>query len=201
MSNSKNGKGLKGKDLITIGIFSAIYFVINFAFMLLGGIHPVPWMLMPGFIAVFAGIPFMLMAAKVQKPGAVFLMGLITALIYFVTGQFTLVILISMASACVLAEVIRSMAKYDSFKGNSTAYVIFSLGMTGSPLPIWLFKADFLAQITEQGMPADYVSAVEALSSNAMLVVLFVAPIIGGMIGAFIAKGLFKKHFVKAGIV
>ena len=140
MSNSKNGKGLKGKDLITIGIFSAIYFVINFAFMLLGGIHPVLWMLMPGFIAVFAGIPFMLMAAKVQKPGAVFLMGLITALIYFVTGQFTLVILISMASACVLAEVIRSMAKYDSFKGNSTAYVIFSLGMTGSPLPIWLFK-------------------------------------------------------------
>lgn len=201
MSNSKNGKGLKGKDLITIGIFSAIYFVINFAFMLLGGIHPVLWMLMPGFIAVFAGIPFMLMAAKVQKPGAVFLMGLITALIYFVTGQFTLVILISMASACVLVEVIRSMTKYDSFKGNSTAYVIFSLGMTGSPLPIWLFKADFLAQITEQGMPADYVSAVEALSSNAMLVVLFVAPIIGGMIGAFIAKGLFKKHFVKAGIV
>ena len=201
MSNSKNGKGLKGKDLITIGIFSAIYFVINFAFMLLGGIHPVLWMLMPGFIAVFAGIPFMLMAAKVQKPGAVFLMGLITALIYFVTGQFTLVILISMASACVLAEVIRSMTKYDSFKGNSTAYVIFSLGMTGSPLPIWLFKADFLAQITEQGMPADYVSAVEALSSNAMRVVLFVAPIIGGMIGAFIAKGLFKKHFVKAGIV
>lgn len=155
MSNSKNGKGLKGKDLITIGIFSAIYFVINFAFMLMGGIHPVLWMLMPGFIAVFAGIPFMLMAAKVQKPGAVFLMGLITALIYFDTGQFTLVILVSMASTCILAEIIRNMTKYDSFKGNSASYVIFSLGMVGSPLPIWLFKADFLAQITEQGMPAD----------------------------------------------
>lgn len=98
MSEVSTDKKLKGKDLITIGIFSAIYFVINFAFMLLGGIHPVLWMLMPGFIAVFAGIPFMLMVAKVQKLGAVFLMGLITALIYFVTGQFTLVILISMAS-------------------------------------------------------------------------------------------------------
>ena len=157
MSEVSTDKKLKGKDLITIGIFSAIYFVINFAFMLLGGIHPVLWMLMPGFIAVFAGIPFMLMVAKVQKLGAVFLMGLITALIYFVTGQFTLVILISMASTCIL--------------------------------------------ITEQGMPADYVAAVEALSSNAMLIVLFVAPIIGGIIGAFIARGLFKKHFVKAGIV
>lgn len=97
MSDTNMGKKLKGKDLITIGIFSAIYFVINFAFMLLGGIHPVFWMLMPGFIAVFAGIPFMLMVAKVQKLGAVFLMGLIIALIYFVTGQFILVILISMA--------------------------------------------------------------------------------------------------------
>ena len=107
MSEVSTDKKLKGKDLITIGIFSAIYFVINFAFMLLGGIHPVLWMLMPGFIAVFAGIPFMLMVAKVQKPGAVFLMGLITALIYFATGQFTLVILISMASTCILAEVVR----------------------------------------------------------------------------------------------
>ena len=40
--------------------------------MLLGGIHPVLWMLMPGFIAVFAGIPFMLMVAKVQKTGCSF---------------------------------------------------------------------------------------------------------------------------------
>ena len=163
MSDVSIDRKMKGKDLITIGIFSAIYFVINFAFMLLGGIHPVLWMLMPGLIALFAGIPFMLMVAKVQKPGAVFLMGLITALIYFATGQFTLVILISMASTCILAEVARAVTKYNSFKGNSIAYAIFSLGMVGSPLPIWLFKADFLAQITEQGMTADYVAAVEAI--------------------------------------
>ncbi len=201
MSTENMNQKLGGKDLITIGIFSAIYFVINFIFMLLGGIHPVMWMLMPGFIAIFAGVPFMLMTAKVQKLGAVFLMGFITALIYFATGQFTLVILITMASTCVFAEVARAVTKYNSFKGNAIAYVIFSLGMVGSPLPIWLFKADFLAQITEQGMPADYVAAVESISSNAMLIVLFVAPIVGGVIGAYIAKGLFKKHFVKAGIV
>lgn len=201
MTKQSAKKKMRGKDLITIGIFSAIYFVINFAFMLMGGFHPILWILMPGFIAVFAGIPFMLMTAKVQKLGAVFLMGLITALIYFATGQFTLVILISMASACILAEVARVATGYNSFSGNAVAYVFFSLGMVGSPLPIWLFKADFLAQITAQGMPADYVAALEASSSNAMLIVLFVAPIIGGVIGAFIARGLFKKHFEKAGIV
>ena len=71
MSATNNGKVLKGRDLITIGIFSALYFVINFAFMLVSGLHPLLWILMPGLIALFAGIPFLLMCAKVQKPGAV----------------------------------------------------------------------------------------------------------------------------------
>ena len=45
-------KGMTGKDIITVGIFSAIYFVINFAFMLLSGLHPLLWILMPGLIAI-----------------------------------------------------------------------------------------------------------------------------------------------------
>ena len=61
-------KGMTGKDIITVGIFSAIYFVINFAFMLLSGLHPLLWILMPGLIAVFAGIPFLMMCAKVPRP-------------------------------------------------------------------------------------------------------------------------------------
>ena len=73
--------------------------------------------------------------------------------------------------------------------------------MIGSPLPIWLFRERFLAQITEQGMPADYIAALQALSSNGMLIVLVIAPIIGAVLGALIAKALFKKHFAKAGIV
>jgi len=45
MSNEASEKMLKGRGLITIGIFSAIYFVINFAFMLMGGLRPVMWIL------------------------------------------------------------------------------------------------------------------------------------------------------------
>ena len=66
---------LKGKDLIFIGVYTAIYFVINMLFMLISGLHPVIWILLPAFIALFSGIPFMLICAKVQKPGAVFIMG------------------------------------------------------------------------------------------------------------------------------
>ena len=66
MSEPVKGRGMSGKDVITVGIFSAIYFVINFTFMLLGGLHPLLWILMPGFIALFTGIPYLMMCAKVQ---------------------------------------------------------------------------------------------------------------------------------------
>ena len=70
MSEPVKSRGMSGKDVITVGIFSAIYFVINFAFMLLGGLHPLLWILMPGFIALFTGIPYLMMCAKVQKVGS-----------------------------------------------------------------------------------------------------------------------------------
>ena len=186
MSGSNSRRGMGGRDVITVGIFSAIYFAINFAFMLLGGLHPLLWILMPGFIALFTGIPYLMMCAKVQKVGSVLLMGLITGLIYFVTGQFTPVILVSFVIACGLGELVRGCTHYTSIRGNLVSFVLFSLGMVGSPLPIWLMREDFLRQITEQGMPADYVNTLAALSSSSMLVVLFLAPVVGAIIGGFI---------------
>ena len=201
MSEPMKRRGMSGKDVITVGIFAAIYFVINFAFMLLGGLHPLLWILMPGFIALFTGIPYLMMCAKVQKVGSVLLMGLITGLIYYVTGQFTVVILVSFVLACGLAELTRGLTHYRSMAGNLVSFVLFSVGMVVSPLPIWLMREDFLRQITEQGMPADYVNTLAALSSNIMLVVLFLAPIVGAVIGGFIARAMFRKHFEKAGLV
>ncbi len=194
-------KGMTGKDIITVGIFSAIYFVINFAFMLLSGLHPLLWILMPGLIAVFAGIPFLMMCTKVPKTGAVVLMGFITALIYFVTGQFTVVILIAFAVSCILAELCRICSHYRSFRGNALAYAFFSLGMIGSPLPVWIMRDSFLAQISQQGMPEAYVSTLAALTSPGMIVVLVGAPIVGAILGILLAKGMFRKHFEKAGIL
>ena len=133
MSEPSKSRAMGGKDVITVGIFSAIYFVINFAFMLLGGIHPLLWILMPGFIALFTGIPYLMMCAKVQKVGSVLLMGLITGLIYYVTGQFTVVILISFATACILAELIRGLTHYQSMAGNLVSLCAVFRGNGGLP--------------------------------------------------------------------
>lgn len=201
MSTNHKSKGLKGRDLISIGIYSAIYFVINFACMLISGFHPLIWILMPALIGLLGATPYMLMCSKVKKPGAVLIMGLIVGLIYFVTGQFTIYIMIAFVIGCVLAELFRYLTTYGSFFGNTLAFAGFSLGMIGSPLPIWVMRESFFAQITEQGMSQDYVDTLAAVSSNGMLVVMIVATVLCALAGAAISKGLFKKHFAKAGVV
>lgn len=197
----EESKKLTGRDFITIGIFSAIYFVLNLAAMITG-IVPVLWLLLPGVAGIVTGIPFMLMEAKVRKPGAVLIMGAITALLYYVTGQFTVLLLITFAVACVLSEVYRAITKYDSnFVHMTISFIIFCYGMLGSPLAIWVYRDSFLAQIRQNGMTAEYVETLSGLISTPMLIVLCISPIIGGLIGALIAKGLFRKHFKKAGVV
>ena len=196
---SQNRK-LTGKDVIAIGIYSAIYFVMNFAAMITGFI-PLFWILLAGTAAILTSIPFLLMAVKVPTPGAVLIMGLITAFLYFITGQFTVLILITMLIACVLSETYRYITKYAlKFRNLVVAFILFSYGMVGSPLALFVYRESFLAQISET-MSRKYVVAISSYITTPMLILLLVSPIVGGLLGALIAKGIFKKHFEKAGIV
>ena len=191
---------LTGKDVIAIGIYSAIYFVLNFVAMMTGLI-PILWILLPGTVAILTGIPFLLMVVKVPKPGAVLIMGLITAFLYFVTGQFTVLILITMLIACVVSEAYRYITKYNlKFINLVVAFILFGYGMAGSPLALFVYRESFLAQISET-MSQEYVVAISSYITTPMLILLLVSPIAGGFFGALIAGGIFKKHFKKAGIV
>lgn len=196
-----NNEKLQIKDLVTIGIFSAIYFAINLIVMISGGIAPIVWIFMPATIALLSGVIFMLMTAKVQKFGPILIMSIITSIIYLATGQFTVVLLITFGISSIIAEFIRRGFGYKSFTGNLLAYSVFSLGMTGSPLPIWLFGDTFLSSIMEQGMSAGYVEGLKTCTSTGMLVAMFVATFIAALIGGIIGKFMLKKHFKKAGIV
>lgn len=55
----QNDKKLKGRDLINIGIYGAIYFVILFAVAMLGMI-PIFLPMLSVLVPILGGIPFML---------------------------------------------------------------------------------------------------------------------------------------------
>ena len=74
------------KDLVTAGIFSALFLV----FALVGGIffapNPVLTFYMPVGSALLCG-PVYLLLAKVHKRGAVTILGAILCVVWFVTGM------------------------------------------------------------------------------------------------------------------
>lgn len=78
-------KELTVKDLVTVGIFSALFLV----FALAGGIffapNPVLTFYMPVGSALLCGPVYLLMLAKVQKRWAVTILGTLLCVIWFVT--------------------------------------------------------------------------------------------------------------------
>ena len=82
----KSQNKLNGHDLMNVGIFGAIYFVILFVVAMLG-IIPIFLPLLSVFVPIIGGIPFMLFLTKVKKPGMIFIMAIIMGLLMLLTGM------------------------------------------------------------------------------------------------------------------
>ena len=105
MENNK----LKVKDLVNIGIFSALYMVISMIVMIPVGIAPILWLIWPGIAGLFGGAFFTLLMTKVPKQGAALILAIITGLLYFATGECTWVIIVTFAVAGILGEAARKV--------------------------------------------------------------------------------------------
>ena len=72
---------LKIKDLVTIGVFAVIYVVIIFALGMIGFL-PVLYLVYPALLGIVSGTVIMLFMAKVQKPWAVPILGMLSFAIF-----------------------------------------------------------------------------------------------------------------------
>ncbi|WP_270819713.1 MptD family putative ECF transporter S component [[Eubacterium] hominis] len=197
----KKTNKLQIKDLVTIGIYTAIYFMVNVIVMVCGGIAPLVWIFMPTILSLICGVIYMPLMAKVQKPGAILIMGMITALIYLIRGGFSLVLIVTYSVSCILAELIRKQMGYSSFKSTLFSYAFFSMGMVGDLLPIWMFRDQYAEHMLSSGMPADYIEVLNNVTSVGMLVMMLATTFLMAFVGGFLGKLVMKKHLEKAGIV
>ena len=170
MENNK----LKVKDLVNIGIFSALYMVISMIVMIPVGIAPILWLLWPGIAGLFGGAFFTLLMTKVSKSGSAFILAIITGLLYFATGECTWVIIVTFAVAGLLAEIIRKVLGYKAFKGIVIAGGVTAFGFIGSPLPMWLFQDAYMKSIEEMGMGKEYVESLQSMISAGSFVGMLV---------------------------
>ena len=90
------------KDLVTIGVFTVIYFVLMFLSGMVGMV-PILYLAYPTLAGIITGIVIMLFMAKVQKPWGLFILGLICGFIVIAMGN-TYVILIHVVISMAIAE-------------------------------------------------------------------------------------------------
>lgn len=186
------------KDLINIGLFTAVYFVFIAPPGILG-IIPIFMLLLPAMIGLVGGIPVMLLITKTQKFGALTICGVVVSLLLAIMGHPWVALILSVP-VIVIADMVMAMGQYKSWKLNSIGYIIFSFWPIGNLLPFYFMRNSYLAFIQDK-YGTDYEATVEGLFSIGMIPIILITTIIGAWIGAYIAKGILKKHFKRAGII
>ena len=189
-------------DLISIGVFTALYFVLvtiaTFASVaIFPGFNNV---VLPAFCALISGCVYTLLVVKLQKFGGISVMGIVMGLFFMISGHF----IISFAANIVMgigADCVAIVGKYKSKKWIILSYVLFSYGLFGPVIPMWFMKDAYVANLVARGKDAVYIAELFANINMVTFVLAVVATLICALVGGWFGMKMIKKHFVKAGIV
>jgi len=191
-------EGIKPKDLITVGIFTAIMFVVCMAVAMLGYM-PIFIPLLTVLIPLVGGIPFMLFLTKTKKFGMVTIMSVLIGLIISLMGMGVWVILT--APVCgVLADLIFCSGGYGSVKKSILGYGVFSMWLIGNYIPIVMTRDSYFENLAQGGYGQEYAETLMRYIPDWSLLPLLAASFVFGILGALLGRAVLKKHFVRAGI-
>ena len=200
MRKEKNTTRLNGKDLLNVGIFTAVYFVLNLLVAAVLGLIPAVSMLVQLVSSFILGIPMMLYFMKIKKFGMV----LITYIVYGVllalagVGIYTLVLGIVFS---LIAELLLRLGKYQKPNFAILAFAIASIGANGNILSMVMASTEYL-----EGKAATYGSEYMQLMQSYfsewwVLPLLALSAFLGGLLGGLLGKSVFKKHFIRSGVL
>lgn len=196
-TGDKLNEKLNIKDLINVGIFTAIYIIVVFAVGMIGYI-PLFLVILPILVPIVGGIPFMLFITKVKKFGMVTIMALLVGLIMFISGHTWIPILTFLIFG-ILSDLIMKSGNYQSSIKSIIGFAVFSIGIMGNMLPLWVMRDSFLSYLNS-GMGVEYANVIATITPPWAFFVLIIGAFIGGILGAIIGKKVLKKHFKRANI-
>lgn len=188
---------LQAKDLVNVGIYSAIYLVITSLLSFLSLIpifHPLLSIICP----IIGGIPFMLFLTKTKKFGMITIMGILMGIFMLLTGMGYFCLFTGFAFG-LLADLLAKSGKYASAGKSILTCGIFSLWYIGNYLAAFIIRESHYQHVIDS-FGLEYADAYMALYPNWMLPVLLATCFVSGLIGGLLGKALLQKHFKKAGI-
>ena len=185
---STKSRHLTIPDLITIGVFTALYFVLVAVATLFSSVALMGFgmILLPAVAALICGCVYMLLVAKVGKFGAISVMGIVVGLFLFVSGHFILS---------------TRAGDYRSKTGILASYVVFCYGLTGPILPLWFMKDAYVASLQARGKDSSYIDGVFAHVNTGTFFIAMIVVLVCALLGGWFGQRMLKKHFAKTGII
>lgn len=192
-------KGLTVKDLVTIGIFTALFFVFELIGSLPFSPNPALTFYQPYGIALLCGPVFLLMVAKVPKRGAIAILGIINGIVWFVLGMHWGMDLGYVVMG-IVADLVAGARGFKSMKLNILAYALFCCGPAGVLLAYAADPAAWASTMLSNGVSQSYVNTMAASAPGGMIPLVFIGTLVIAVISGLIGRRLLKKQFEKAGI-
>ena len=196
---SRFSLAMSGRDLMTIGIFLAIYIVLYFAITMFGFLNPVMMLVTLGLSIVVGAIPFMLFLARVKHAGMVALFAIVLGVLLLVIGfpQLSIGVLVYLA---VVVELVLAVTGYRSRWAGVLSYTIFSVWNTAPLLPLFYDRQGYFSSPSMSRMGPEYTARLDAFLSTGVLIGFDIAAVVLGLIGGVIALRLLRKSFARAGL-
>ncbi len=190
--------GLTPRDLINVGIFAAIYYVVLFAAAMFGLIGP-PFMLLGHTLSILAnGIVISLYLARVPKVGAMTVLGLIISLLMTLTGHAWIGIFATTLLG-LAADLIARSGRFRAPMRNIIAYAVFTLWYLSPLLPVLWDSAGYRADI-EARMGADYADRFSQIFNANTLVFIGAYFFIIALLGGWLGQRVLRRQFQRAGV-
>ena len=172
-------KGLTVKDLVTTGIFSAIFLVFTLIGSILFAPNPVLTFYMPMGAALLCGPVYLLMIAKVQKRWSVTILGIVMGII---------------------ADLVAGAGHYRNKVVNLLSYMLMSLGSVYTYVVFFIDPQGWASTMLENGTEQSYIDTMSASAPSWLLAVIIIGTLAIAAFSGWIGGKLLKKQFEKAGI-
>ena len=145
---------LQAKDLINLGLFTVLYFVIGCCVAIPIGFVPIFLPVLGSLWSLITGIPFMLFLTRVKKFGMVTIMGVLSGLLMGLTGMGFWGVPVGLIFG-LLGDLILKSGDYKSAKKSILGYAVFSLWMVGTYIPMYFMVEDSWASFAARLSPVE----------------------------------------------
>lgn len=188
---------LQGKDLITTGIYTALYIVAMFVSSV-ANVTPMTFMFYPAVASLLGAVFFVMLTSKVQKFGPVIIWGVIVGLLYLVLGMGATLPFFVVGS--IIAQAIIAKGGYKSMRATTVAYVIASVFAIGGYSQLFLFTDQYLQEAVRRGLTDSFVANLGSFATTEFLLAMVVATAVCALLGCLFSKAVLGKKLEKTGV-